>query len=45
MKHVCKCGNDDRNGGWCSPDGTFTCIDCINKRAPGKDVGELNHWK
>ena len=31
MKHICKCGNDDRNGGWVSPDGTFTCIECIKK--------------
>ena len=32
MKHICKCGNDDRNGGWISPDGTFTCIECIKKK-------------
>lgn len=26
VKYICKCGNDDRDGGAVDSDGQFTCI-------------------
>lgn len=31
MRHICKCGNDDRFGGWIDSKGVFTCKKCIDK--------------
>ena len=32
MKWICKCGNDDRDGGRVDSKGVFTCKECLDKK-------------